>query len=183
MTARYSYKDTEEGAGAQQTVNARVHLRGDKARIESTVGGRPLVVLYAAPYAYRLLPSSKTGIRYKLSAKPGAGGLPANLSPQAILSNPTAIRAAIKKQGARRVGSAKLNGTPVDIYSVSNFRGQGQNAKAWLRRSDALPLRMEMTSPRLNVVASWSDYQRGHNLAPSLFTVPAGYRVRDAAQS
>lgn len=184
MTARYSYKESaEDRAAAQQTINAQVHLRGNNARIESTVGGRPLVVLYAPPYAYRLLPSSKTGIRYRLGATPRSGGLPANLSPQALLSNPTAIRAALQKQGAKRAGTAQLNGQATDIYTVKNFRGQGQNVKAWLRRSDALPLRMEMTSSRLNAVASWSNYQRGHNLAASLFSVPSGYRVRDAAQS
>jgi hypothetical protein len=183
MTSRFSYKESGGEAGPEQTFNARVYVRGNSARVESAIGGRPLVMLYAPPYVYRLLPTSKSGVRYRLNAAPDAGGLPANLSPQALLSNPAAIRAALKNQGARRVGSAKLGGTPVDIFTVANFRGQGMNAKAWLRRSDALPLRMEMTSTRFNVTASWSNYQRGQALPASLFSVPAGFRMRDATRA
>jgi len=182
VATRYTYKEGADDTGSEQKINAKVHVRGNNARVETTVGGRPLIVLYASPYVYRLLPSSKTGIRYQMGKAPGAGGMPANLTPQALLSNPASIRSTLKEQGAKKTGSEKLNGTKVDVYSAKDFRSKGQTAKAWLRQSDALPLRLEMTSSRLQMVASWSDYKRGHTLATSLFSVPSDYRVRDAAE-
>jgi hypothetical protein len=138
-----------------------------------------VVLLYASPYIYKLLPDVKAGVRWKATRSPERL-LPdaANFDLQTLLRNPAAIRTALQKQGARRVAATTLNGTPADIFEARNFRGKGQTVKAWLRRTDALPLRLESTSRTLSTIVSWRNYQRGP-LRDALFQVPVGYNIRN----
>lgn len=169
---------TGQYAGPQQTLQARVFLRGKDARIETSAGGTPSVVLITAPYVYRLLPESKAGVRWKVKSTSSGG---AQFDPQEMLRDPSKIRAALLRGGAKKTGAGVLDGTPVEIYEARNFQGKGQNAKVWLRRSDSLPLRLESRGGQLQVSASWRDYAHPKNLSASLFAVPKGFRVREVA--
>ncbi|HVF10084.1 MAG TPA: hypothetical protein VNA16_04735 [Abditibacteriaceae bacterium] len=181
VTARVSAKEAAGAASApEQTINAKVYASGNRVRLESKLGGTPIVFLYAPPYAYKLLPTSKTGIRYSGSALPVAGpgvNLP-------MLRNPAGMRALLQKRGARHLATARLGGALVDLYAANSFLflGETYKAKAWLRRSDALPVRLELTSPKASVMVSWRDYQRGHVLPGRLFAVPPGYSIRAKTQ-
>lgn len=168
---------TGQYAGPEQTLQARVLLRGQAARIETTSGGTPSVVLIAPPYIYRLLPQSKAGVRWKINPKTAR----AQFDPQELLRDPSKIKVALLRGGAKRTGSGVLNGTPVEIYQARNFGGKGQNAKVWLRRSDSLPLRLESRGGQFEVTASWRDYARPQNLSASLFAAPQGFKVREVA--
>lgn len=180
VAARFSYSG-EGQAMPEQLVGAKVWVAGNRVRVESEVAGKPLVVLYAPPYAYRLLPSSKTGVRYRAEALPD---LTQKLfGTRNVMPNPQSIRSALQKAGAKRSGSANLNGTPTDLWSVANFRGKGNNAKAWLRRSDALPLRFEINGPKLKATVSWKNYRIGRSLPAALFAVPKNYRISERAQA
>ena len=175
MTARLSYKDAE-GKTPAQTINARAMLSGQKARLETTLGGKPMVILYKSPYVYRLLPTSKVGQRYKASALPQLADLMPGANP--LTPDPKAVRAALLKGGAVKTMSAKYQGVPVDVYESKRFRNRPDTLKAFLRSSDALPMRVQLDSKNFGAVVSWRDYQRPAKLADSLFQVPAGYRVR-----
>lgn len=183
LTARFDTRETSTDTSTpEQTVSAKVYLDGKRLRAESQIGDRFVVYLYTPPFGYKLLPTSKTGLRYRVNptvqGNNGATFDPKTLLP--LLQNPAAIRSTLNQQGGRRVGTSRLGNTPVDVYTASKFRGQPVKVKAWLRQSDALPARLELTSKKLTVVASWRNYQRGHALANSLFTVPAGYHVRES---
>ncbi len=167
-------------AGPQQTIQARVALRGNAARIESNSGGTPSVVLFSPPYIYRLLPQSKAGVRWKIDTKKPSNY--ASFDPQQILRDPSKIKVALLRGGAKKVGAGILGGTPVDIYQAKNFERRGQNAKVWLRRSDSLPLRLEASGGQLQIVASWRNYTRP-NLPDSVFGPPASFRVRNMSGS
>lgn len=183
MTTRFATKDAQNSnADNEQTVEAKVYVDGQRVRAESQLADRPVVYLYTPPYTYKLLPTSKTGLRYHVtpSSLPGAAS---SLNPQALLpllQNPGALRAALKQRGAQHIGSAQLGGVPVDIYVSNTYQGKPLKVKAWLRHSDALPLRLEMVSKKLTVTASWHNYQRGRGLPVALFALPGGYRIRDA---
>ena len=175
MTARLSYKDAE-GKTPAQTINARAMLSGQKARLETNLGGKPMVILYKSPYVYRLLPTSKVGQRYKASALPQLADLMPGANP--LTPDPKAVRAALLKGGAVKTMSAKYQGVPVDVYESKRFRNRPDTLKAFLRSSDALPMRVQLDSKNFGAVVSWRDYQRPAKLADSLFQVPADYRVR-----
>lgn len=162
-------------AGPQQTIQARVLLRGHAARIESSSGGTPSVVLFSPPYIYRLLPQSKAGVRWTVNAKKPSTF--ADFDPQQLLRDPSKIKVALLRGGAKKIGAGTLSGTLVDIYQSPNFGKRGQSAKVWLRRSDALPLRLEASGGQMKIVASWRNYARP-NLPASLFAAPQGFRVR-----
>ncbi len=165
-----------------QTFDARVFLKGSNARVETEVGDRPAVYLLTPPYLTKLLPNAKAGARWKVSRKvtfPGAGGAGLGNDLQTLMRDPGALRAALRRSGARMAGNATLNGTPVEIYNAANFMGGGQKLTAWLRRSDALPVRAQLISKTLSSTLSWSNYRRVA-LPDSLFHAPAGYNVRNS---
>jgi hypothetical protein len=179
-TARFIDRATATGAAMpQQVFAAKVLIKGNRVRIESRLSDQPVVFLYASPYIYKLLPEAKAGVRWR-AARPARHLLPdmENFDLQTLLRDPAAIRATLRRQGARRVTVTVLNGTPVEVFEARNFRGKGQNVKAWLRRGDALPLRLESNSRTLSTIVSWRNYQRPH-LADSLFQAPAGYNIRN----
>jgi hypothetical protein len=178
LTARLSYRDGSSAPAPAQTIDAKVWIAGRKARLESSLGGRPLTVIYVPPYAYRLLPSSKIGQRYRADQVPQM----ANLVPgtNGVSPDPSQIRAALLKGGARKAGTSTIDGTPVDVYRASRFRNRPDRLTAYLRRSDGLPLRVLVDSKNFSVVASWRSYRIGAAMPASLFSVPQGYRVRDA---
>jgi hypothetical protein len=180
VTARFAARDEGRSmAQPQQTLAARVFLKGQRARIETRISDRPIVFVLAAPYAFKLLPQAKAGVRWRVdrNAAQDVGGL--NL--QSLLRNPASLRGMLQRAGARKVASATINGTPSDIWTARNLGGQSGTAKVWLRRSDGLPLRLEAASRTLATTVSWNDYRRNVPLSDALFRSPAGYSVRDSA--
>lgn len=165
-------------AGPQQLVQAKVLLRGNAARVESSSGGAPSVVLYAPPYIYRLLPQSKAGVRWKIEPRKPSNF--ADFDPQQLLRDPSQIKVALLRGGAKSVGKSVLGGAPVEIYQAKNFGGRGQTAKVWLRRKDSLPLRLEASGGQFSIVASWRNYARPQ-LPAALFGAPQGYKIRNLA--
>jgi hypothetical protein len=179
VTARFAARDEGRStAQPQQTLAARVFLKGERARIETRMSDRPIVFLLAAPYAYKLLPQAKAGVRWRVerNAARGMGGVDL----QNLLRNPASLRPMLQKAGARKVGAATLNGTQSDVWTARNLGGQSGAAKVWLRRSDGLPLRLEAASQTLATTVSWSDYRRNVPLPDALFRSPVGYSVRDS---
>jgi len=161
-----------------RSMNARVFLRGQQTRIETKVGDQSVVVLFLKPYVYRLLPSSKAGVRYKSNTpSPELQVLASNWP--ALMNQPSKIRAALKQKGAKKTGTAKLNGMATDVYSATRWDGKARKMKLWLRKADSLPLRMEMNSDGVKATLNWSNYKKGKTLSPSLFAVPKGYKVRE----
>lgn len=166
-----------------QTFDARVWVKGRNARVETELGDRPVVYLLTPPHLTKLLPNSKAGVRWTISrnvALPGATGAGLANDLQSLMRDPSSLRGMLKRRGAKPTGTAKMNGVAVEIYQASNFLGRGQNVTAWLRRSDALPLRVQMASRTLQSTLSWNNYKRA-NLSDALFRVPAGYNVRNSA--
>ena len=181
VNAAFQYHADVEDAVSGDALNAKVIAQGARARLETSVAERPLVVLISPPYLYKLLPRSKTGTRYHLSKSTQNSGL-SSLDPQPWLRNPAAIRDNLKKQGAKRAGIAKLNGQPVEIWTASKFMGQSGQVKAILRLSDALPVRIEIKSKQLTATATWHDYQKIKNLPASQFQPPTDYRIRESEE-
>ena len=167
--------------GSQSTpraADARVHLSGERARIETQLGAQDLLVLLQPPYVYRLLPDSKSGVRYKASTPmPELGFFAANW--QELMREPRKIRALLQHNGARKTGNATLNNTKTEVYSASKWNGHARKMKLWIRQSDGLPMRLETDEAGMKITLNWKNYRRGHALAPSLFAVPKDYRIRD----
>ncbi len=181
LKAAFQYHVDTEDAMPGDALNAKIVAQGQQARLETSVAERPLVVLVSPPYLYKLLPRSKTGTRYHLSKSSKEPGL-SSLDPQPWLRDPASIRENLKKQGAKRTGTAKLQGQAVEIWTSSKFMGQSGQVKAILRLSDALPVRMEIKSKQLTATATWQDYQKIKALPSSQFQPPAGYRIREAEE-
>lgn len=166
------------GKSAAQVMDARFYIRGERVRVESQLAGQKLVVLLVRPYVYRLLPNSKTGVRYKSnSVIPEFNELGAHWSD--LLQQPQKLRAQLQKQGAKKIGTSTLNGAKVDVYSATKWNGQPRDIKMWLRQSDALPVRAQTKNGGAQVTVNWKNYRRGGALSAALFSVPKNYRIRD----
>ena len=161
-----------------RTTTGRVFLRGQQARIETKLGDQTIVMLLLKPYVYRLLPSSKAGVRYKSSTP--SPELAAFFSDwPGLMNQPSRIRAALSQKGAKKTGAAKLGGVATDVYSATRWAGQARPVKIWLRRSDSLPLRLESSAAGAKVTLNWSNYQRVASLSSSLFAVPKCFKIRE----
>lgn len=161
-----------------QTIQAHVILSGSKARIETRGAGGRSIVLYTPPFVYRLLPDDKAGVKWNLKKVRGTsfGGF----DPQQLLRNPSQIRAALLQNGAKRVALSVLNGVPVEVFDVKQPGQRISTVRAWLRRSDSLPLRLEASNGGLKVVASWSRYTKLSNVSASQFVPPKGFAIRES---
>jgi hypothetical protein len=179
VTARFAARDGGlNTAQPQQMLGARVFLKGNRARIETRMSDRPIVFLLAAPYAYKLLPQAKAGVRWRIDPKEVRSFSGTSL--QGLLRSPASLRGMMQNAGGRKVTSTTLNGTPVDVWTARNFAGQSGTTKVWLRRSDGLPLRLEAASRTLATTVAWSDYRRNVPLTDALFRSPLGYSLRDS---
>lgn len=163
-----------------QKFDARVLLHGNRTRVESDFGGQKTVTLVAPPYIYRLLPDSKAGVRWKIDATRQNNFAALGVDPQKLIRDPASIRALLLQGGAKRTGAATLGGTAVEVYQINNSKGPFSSAKAWLRKSDALPLKLQAAGQGLAVTALWSNYARPKDLPAALFQAPPNYRIRDA---
>lgn len=171
------------GAGTRggippQVVQARVLLSGKQARIETSSGSARTIVLYSPPYMYRLLPSDKAGVRWKVPPTSGVGM--SGFGVQQLLRNPSQIRASLLQSGAKLTGKTQIGGAAVDVFEMSRPGARISHLKAFLRRADSLPMRFEAQSGGLSVVATWSNYARLSNVAPSQFAPPKGYSIRQS---
>ena len=182
LTFNINAKVAATGASGAPTqkFDARVLLHGNRTRIESKLGGQDTVTLIAPPYIYRLLPASKAGVRWKMDARRAGGFAGLGVDPQQLIRNPASIRALLTKVGAKRTGAGQVGGAAVEIYQISAPKGPFSSAKAWLRKSDALPLRLDASGQGLQISALWSNYARPKDLPAALFQAPKGYRIRDA---
>jgi len=181
ISARVTATGASSGIGAAgQKLQARVLLHGNRTRIETTYAGQNSVTLVAPPYIYRLLPGSKAGVRWKMNGSRAKSFDGLGLDPQDLIRNPGKIRALLLQNGAKRVGSSTLGGAAVDVYTLNKPGEQLSNAKAYLRKSDSLPVKLEAEGKGLKVLALWSNYARPTDLAASLFRAPQGYKIRDA---
>jgi hypothetical protein len=166
-----------KAAGPAQTINAQVALNGPKARVQTLVNEQPVVVLYAPPYVYRLLPKTRSGVKWKLSS--ANKSMVSAFNPEQLLRDPTQLRTALLKGGAKRTANGALQGVPSEIYEIKGAPGRIQNLKMWLRRSDSLPLRLEAKGQGFQVVTTWTSYARPRVLKDVLFTPPARYNIRE----
>ena len=176
VTARLGYQIQGESQTPDQTVQVKVFLQSDKARIEATLAGEPSVILYSPPYVYRLLPSAQAGLRWTVQPRPA--GTP---DFQALLRDPKNLRAMLTHLGGKEVGTGTMDGSPVDIYEVQNFHAPGTTLRAWLRVSDALPVHAETTGGSFRFAASWKNYRRSAVLPAPLFVPPPSYHVREVS--
>lgn len=162
----------------QQTVQAHVILFGSKARIETKGAGSRSVVLYTPPFVYRLLPDSRAGVKWNLSKVRGNsfGGF----DPQQLLRNPSQIRASLIANGAKRTGVSVLDGVPVEVFEVSRSGQRFSKVRAWIRRTDSLPARLEATSGGIKVIASWSRYTKLSTVSATQFAPPKGFAIRES---
>ena len=161
-----------------QTIQAHVILSGSKARIETRGAGTRSVVLYTPPFVYRLLPDERAGVKWNM--KKVRGGDFGGFDPQQLLRNPSQIRAALLQNGGKRVALSVLNGVPVEVFDVVRPGQKFSTARAWLRRSDSLPLRLEASNGGLKVIASWSKYTKLANVSASQFVPPKGFAIRES---
>ena len=182
VSARFAARDARDGSlAAEQSLDARVSAKGNRARVETSFSDRPVVLILAPPYVYRLLPQAKAGVRYRVGEGASNQLTAANIA--AFLRDPKELRAILKRGGAKQSGAQVVAGQRLEVWTATQFAGRPAQVKAWLRPSDALPARLQVSSKTVSLSASWRDYKKGAPLPDTLFSVPSGFKVREAADN
>jgi len=178
-SAQFDVVSLMQGQGGQVTVTSKVWVKGNKARVELK---HPLMgdldVIADGKYIYQVSPSQKQAT--KTDQAKATGGRDAW---QMFVANVEQLR-----QGARKVGSERIEGYACDIYTRRQSSG-GETAtlRAWITRSlqPPLPLKVvrQITIQRPNASLSQTQTVRIRRLRLNgdvpdrLFTLPSDVRV------
>lgn len=179
-TLKFIQTTVTDGAGMHMNVEAKVWIKGQKARVETNdPRSGPMLLLVDGPQIRRLYPRQKRGI---VSRLPGGKNGPANPWEFMIAS------VSQLTHGAKKLGEERLDGYLCDVY-VLTHRSPSQNmtVKSWVTGTTQprLPLRIESTShqQRPNATVNLTQTIRitglkiGVPLSDALFAVPAGYKI------
>ncbi|PIQ25096.1 hypothetical protein COW36_15410 [bacterium (Candidatus Blackallbacteria) CG17_big_fil_post_rev_8_21_14_2_50_48_46] len=110
-----------------------------------------------------------------------------------LLSDPAKLRAEIKSQGGKQIGTASILGHSCSIWEISKKgnipAGQGKTStetvkvKVWLAEDLVLPLKVDVSTDKRGQVAVMQARSLEVNIPikASLFALPGGYRVTDLA--
>jgi hypothetical protein len=104
-------------------LSARVSMKGNRTRIETRLSDQPVVFLYASPYLYKLLPSSRVGVRWRAD-RTSQGKTMANFNVQTLLRDPSMIRTALRQAGARRARQHQAERRTRRCVYGAQFHGQ-----------------------------------------------------------
>ena len=173
-----------DAPGMHLNVEAKVWLKGQKARVETNgpVTGQ-MLMLADGPKIRRLYPQQKRGT--VTTMEPGQHG---PRSPwEVVIGSVSEL-----SHGAKKLGQQKLDGYECDVYELTRRSpSQNQVIKSWITRTTQprLPLKVEITShvERPNAAVNLTQTTRitrfriGIPLSDSLFAVPPGYKIVQAS--
>jgi hypothetical protein len=183
-TLQFTMTTVTDAQGMHLNVEAKIWVKGQKARVETNgpVTGQVLLLADGSKLRY-LYPQQKRGT--VTTMKPGPHG-PRNPWEVVIGSVSELTR------GARKLGEEKLDGYLCDVYELARRSpAQNQTVKSWITRTTQppLPLKVEITShvKRPNATVNLTQTTRltglkiGMPLPNSLFAVPPGYKIVQAS--
>ncbi|GMV37543.1 MAG: hypothetical protein AMXMBFR61_20510 [Fimbriimonadales bacterium] len=167
-TLSYSAKvqTTSAGQGARSTVQATVYQKGPLSRILYLLpGGKQRIVLDDGKNLYELDATTKTAIK----ASP--------------TQEPSRIETLLANYEVTITGSATIAGRACDVIYVRGKRPGSPSRRLWVDRETSLILRSDSfdASGRLTAQTVYSSVDYRAALAPDLFRVPQGWKVREVA--
>jgi hypothetical protein len=183
-TLRFNMTTAVDAQGMHINTEAKVWVKGQKARVETTDprSGTPVVMLADGRQVRTLYPQQKRG---DIRAIPGSGG---------GIKSPLDFLVAQLDQltrGAKKLGRQRLDGHTCDIYErIENTPQGAASIKSWIARDTQprLPIKVERNVQvrRPNVTVNQtlttriSGIQSGIPVPDSLFVVPPGYKIVQA---
>jgi hypothetical protein len=183
-TLQFTMTTVTDAQGMHLNVEAKIWMKGQKARIETNgpVTG-PVLMLADGPKVRYLYPQQKRGT--VTTIKPHQHG-PRNPW-EVVIGSVSELT-----HGARKMGEEKLDGYSCDVYELTRRSpSQHQVVKSWITRTTQprLPLKVEITSQvqRPNATVNLTQSTRitglkiGMLLPDSLFAVPPGYKIVQAS--
>ncbi len=156
--------------GAPRQGTAQVWVAYGKTRFDYTVGTRHWSMLDDGERLIRLQPDTKR----------------ARIRPRPQLAFDRAV--AERNYLARRVGTQKLLGRPVEVVEIVSRKGGGRVWRLWLDRATSFVLKRERLDPDGRVASSTEFVSVDFRARPArrLFELPAGYTQvgeRDASRA
>jgi hypothetical protein len=182
-TLRFTMTTVTEAQGMHVNVEAKIWVKGQKARAESNDPRTgPVLILVNGPQIRTLFPKQKRGMISTMSMGKNAPKNPWEF----MVANVGQLT-----RGARKVGQESIDGHPCDVYLLThNSPGSKMSIKSWIARDlqPRMPVKVEnkVQVQRPNVTVNQmqttriTGIQSGIPISDSLFTVPSGYKIVQA---
>jgi outer membrane lipoprotein-sorting protein len=157
-----------------QTLNGKFSVKGNKSRVEMSVNGQSIVMLMNDKGMFMLNAQQKMALKLPTNNPAQRRGFQ-----EMLVTDPRKALAEMKKQGAKKVSSEKVNGVACDVYAVTPPGNVKQTVKTWVRQSDSMPAKVEVKGDQGDMLIEFKNIKKGVKLEDSVFSVPAGYQVQE----
>jgi len=157
--------ETIKNTGASNTVTVKLYWKNDSLRVERYTIDGLRVEIKKGRELYEYLPSQKAAMKIVLPESQS------QTVEQIMLS-----KASVVKSG-KKVGSAKVNGFPCDVYTGGEG---GRSGKVYLSTDSRfpLPLKMEISSGSASQITETTEVKLNTAVSDSMFTLPKGTTVK-----
>ena len=163
FSVSYDQKVTQ----GRQVYQAKVSLKDQLFRMETTAGGQTSVILHNREGTYTVMPSE--GMAMKMPAlRPG----------QQPVRGAENYAQYLQQQHAERIGAETIDGHACEIYHFTD-PDTGGMVTAWVWTERMFPIRLETEDSDGKTLAELSNIQLNANIPDAAFELPAGVTVMD----
>ena len=164
--AAFSVSYDQKTTQGRNVMNAKVSLKDELFRMETTVQGQTAVILHNREGTFTVMPSE--GMAMKTALHPGQG-------PVRGAGNYAQY---LEERQAEHIGAETLDGYACDIYRFTDPEAGG-TVTAWVWKEKMFPIRFEIEGADGNILIELSNLQLGANIPDTAFQLPAGVQVMD----
>ena len=162
FSVSYDQKTTQ----GRNVMNAKVSLKDELFRMETTVQGQTAVILHNREGTFTVMPSE--GMAMKTALHPGQG-------PVRGADNYAQY---LKERQAEHIGAETVDGYACDIYRFTDPEAGG-TVTAWVWKEKMFPIRFEIEGTDGKILVELSNLQLGANIPDAAFQLPPGVQVMD----
>lgn len=166
FSVTYDQKVTARG----QVQTAKVMLKDERFRIDTTVEGTTSVAIRNADGLYLYLPQERMAMQ-----------MPALDPAQQMVEQPENYLGYLKERNARLIGTDIVNGQPCDVYEFTD-PSTGARTKAWVWQEKRFPVKIETDSPQGRMTVELTNIVLGAAIPDSMFELPPGVTMMPMGQ-
>ena len=154
-----------------EVTTAKVILQDEQFRMEAVQEGVTTVAIRNAQGIFTYLPAERLAMKLP-ALETSQGGVIEDLNHYVSYVN---------QHNGKVIGQETVDGKVCDIYQFVD-PANGNATTAWVWKEQEFPLRMETDGPEGKVITEIQNLQFDVPVDPSLFEIPAGFKMVDSGK-